>query len=97
MSSNPHVGSSLDDMLEEDGSLAFSSSVALKRVLACQIQQAMTEKSLTKADMAKAMKTSSSALDRFLDPANPSVTLSTIERAANAVGKRLRLELEDGT
>lgn len=97
MSSNPHVGSSLDDMLEEDGTLTEANSVALKRVLAWQIQQAMTEKSLTKADMAKAMKTSRSALDRFLDPGNPSVTLSTIERAANAVGKRLRLELEDGT
>ena len=97
MSSSPHIGSSLDDMLEKDGTLAEASSVALKRVLVWQIQQAMTQKSLTLADMAKAMKTSPSALDQFLDPGDPSVTLSSIERAANAVGKRLRLELEDLT
>lgn len=95
MSSNPYIGSSLDDLLEEEGTLAEISSIALKRVIAWQIEQAMIEKNLTKTAMAKAMKTSRASLDRLLDPQNPSVTLDTIERAAKAVGKRLRLELVD--
>lgn len=95
MSSNPYIGSSLDDLLEEEGTLAEISSIALKRVIASLIEQAMVEKNLTKTAMAKAMKTSRASLDRLLDPQNPSVTLDTIERAAKAVGKRLRLELVD--
>ncbi len=95
MSSNPYIGSSLDDLLEEEGTLAEIRSIALKRVIAWQIEQAMIEKNLTKSAMAKAMKTSRASLDRLLDPQNPSVTLDTIERAAKAVGKRLRLELVD--
>jgi DNA-binding Xre family transcriptional regulator len=95
MSSNPYIGSSLDDLLEEEGTLAEIRSIALKRVIAWQIEQAMIEKNLTKTAMAKAMKTSRASLDRLLDPQNPSVTLDTIERAAKAVGKRLRLELVD--
>ncbi|MEB3337259.1 MAG: helix-turn-helix transcriptional regulator [Leptolyngbyaceae bacterium] len=93
--SNPFIGSSLDDFLAEDGILAEVNAVALKRVLAWQVQQAMTEKNLTKTEMAEAMHTSRSALDRLLDPNNTSVTLNTIDRAASALGKRLRLELVD--
>jgi antitoxin HicB len=39
--------------------------------------------------MARAMHTSRPALDRLLDPANPSVTLDTLQRAATAVGRKL--------
>ncbi len=80
MSSNPYIGSSLDDLLEEG-----------------QISQAMVENKLTKTKMAKQMKTSRASLDRLLDPENTSVTLSTIERAAKIVGKRLRIDLVDAT
>lgn len=97
MSSNSHIGSSLDDLLEEEGMLAEINSIALKRVVVWQIEQAMNEKKLTKTAMAEAMKTSRTSLDRLLDPQNPSVTLDTIERAAKAVGKRVRLELVDPT
>jgi len=48
---------------------------------------------LTKSEMAKRMQTSRAAVDRLLDPRNHSVTLSTLERAAAAVGKRLKMEL----
>lgn len=67
--------------------------MAAKRVLAYQIAEAMREQGLNKAAMARAMRTSRSALDRLLDPTVSSVTLSTLERAAKAVGKRLRIEL----
>lgn len=97
MSSNPYIGSSLDDLLEEEGTLASINAIALKRVIAWQVQQAMEEKKLTKTAMAREMKTSRSSLERLLDPENPSVTLDTIERAAKAIGKRVRLELVDVT
>ncbi len=95
MSKNPYIGSSLDDLLE--GTRAEIESIALKRAIAWQIQQAMEEQKLTKTAMAKAMKTSRASLERLLDPDYPSVTLDTIERAAAAIGMRMRLELVDST
>jgi DNA-binding Xre family transcriptional regulator len=95
MSSNPYIGSSLDELLEEDNILAEVDTVALKRVLAWQISQAMISKGLSKTEMAKAMKTSRAALNRLLDPENTAVTLNTMERAARAVGKQLKLYLVD--
>jgi DNA-binding Xre family transcriptional regulator len=97
MRNNPYIGSSLDDLLEEEGTLAQIESIALKRVIAWQVQQVMSEKKLTKTAMAKEMKTSRSSLERLLDPNNPSVTLDTIERAAMAIGKRVRFELVDAS
>jgi hypothetical protein len=90
---NPHIGSPFESFLEEEGILEECTAAAIKRVLARQVEQAMQERGLTKSAMAKAMHTSRSALDRLLDPANPSVTLDTLQRAAVAVGRRLRLEL----
>lgn len=90
-----HVGSTLDDLLDEDGKLGAATELALKRVIAWQIERAMTKKRITKVEMARRMKTSRAALDRLLDPTNPSVTLRTIDRAAAVLGKRLRVELVD--
>ncbi|MEH2004682.1 helix-turn-helix domain-containing protein [Nostoc sp.] len=95
MNKNPYVGSSLDDLLEEEGTLEEINLIAAKRVIAWQISKAMEEKKLNKAAMAKEMKTSRSSLDRLLDPSNSSVSLDTIARAARVVGKRIRLELVD--
>jgi len=88
-----YIGSSLDDFLAEEGILADVEATAIKRVLAFQIEQLMKEQNLTKTAMAKRMKTSRTALERLLDPANPSATLQTLERAAAALGKRLQVEL----
>jgi antitoxin HicB len=88
-----HLGTDFDRFLEEEGLLDHSSAVAAKRVLAFQISKAMEERNLTKAAMARAMKTSRSALDRLLDPTVPSVTLLTLERAARVLGKELQVEL----
>lgn len=95
MTHNPHVGSSLDDLLEEDGILAEVNAIALKRVLAWQLLQEMQTRGLSKSQMAVAMSTSRPSLDRLLDPSNTSVTLKTMGRAATVLGKRLRIELVD--
>ena len=90
---NTHIGSTFDDFLEEEGVRAEAEAIAIKRVIAFQLKELMKEQKLTKAQLAKRMKTSRSALDRLLDPDNPSVTLLTLERAAKALGKRIRVEL----
>jgi DNA-binding Xre family transcriptional regulator len=90
---NPHIGSSFDDFLVEEGILAEVEAVAIKRILARQVSEAMRAQRLTKKAMAARMGTSRSALDRLLDPDNTSVTLRTLQKAASTVGRRLRLEL----
>lgn len=92
---NSHVGSSFDDFLKEEGTLTETTSIAVKRVLAWQVAQAMEKKGLSKSEMAREMGTSRAALDRLLDPENTSVTLSTMERAATVVGRRLSIDLVD--
>ena len=87
-----HIGSSFDDFLEEEGILAEAEAVAVKRVIAYQVSQVMEKKHISKAAMAQQMKTSRSALERLLDPQNTSITLQTLESAAHAIGKRLRIE-----
>lgn len=95
MKTNPHIGSSVDDLFEEEGALDEIKIIAIKRVIAWQMQQEMAKQNLSKTEMAQQMKTSRSSLDRLLDPDNPAVTLDTIERAARVIGKRVRFELVD--
>ncbi len=83
-----------DEFLAKDGLLAETEDAALKEIIADQIKVAMTAEGLTKTAMAARMKTSRRQLDRLLDPGNPSVTLATLRRAASAVGRNLRIELE---
>lgn len=90
---NKHIGSSFDDFLKEEGIQDEAHTRAVKRVLAWQIEKAMTEQGLSKSEMAKRMKTSRAQLDRLLDPENDKVLLETVQRAAFAVGRNLRLEL----
>jgi antitoxin HicB len=87
------VGSSFDAFLAEEGILEHCEEQAIKQILADQIKAAMEKDRLTKAAMAVRMQTSRRALDRLLDPTNTSVTLHTLQRAALAVGRQLRLEL----
>ena len=87
------VGSSFDEFLRETGDYEAVKSKAIKRVLAWQISEAMRAGGVTKADMARRMGTSRSQLDRLLDPANDDVTLSTLARAAQALGRGIKLEL----
>lgn len=91
---NPYVSEeTFDDFLEQQGILAEVEEAALKEIIADQIKTAMAEQKLTKTEMAARMHTDRRQLDRLLDPTNPSVTLSTLRRAASAVGRTLRVEL----
>jgi antitoxin HicB len=90
-----HSGSTFDSFLEEEGIREEVEAVAIKRVLAWQLEQAMRKQQKTKQAMAKELRTSRSQLDRLLDPRNVSVTLDTITRAARALGKRVIIRVTD--
>ncbi|MBI1921666.1 MAG: XRE family transcriptional regulator [Geobacter sp.] len=90
---NRHIGTSFDDFLDEEGLRADAEATAIKRVIAYQIEMEMKQAKLSKTAMAEKMHTSRTALDRLLDPSNVSVTLQTLERAALALGKSLKIEL----
>ena len=87
------IGSNFDEFLRDEKLLDDVEATAIKRVIAFQIAREMKRRKLTKLEMASRMKTSRAALERLLDPTNPSVTLSTLKRAASALGKKLRVEL----
>lgn len=88
----PHLGSSLDDFLKEEGIFEQTQNRAIKEVIAWQLTQAMQEQSMSKTHMAALLQTSRSQLDRLLDPSSD-VTLSTLERAAALVGRKLSITL----
>ncbi len=88
-----HIGSKFDDFLKEEKLLEQVQVAAIKRVVVYQIAKEMKRNKLTKTEMANRMKTSRAALERLLDPDNGSITLSTLERAASALGKKLKVEL----
>jgi antitoxin HicB len=90
---NEYIGSNFDDFLAEEGLLAETATIAVKRVIAYQVEQMMSEQNLTKTEMSRRMNTSRAALERLLDPANQSITLQTLERAAKALGRRLQITL----
>ena len=92
---NNHSGSTFDSFLEQECIREEVEAVAIKRVLAWQLEQAMKNQQKTKRTMAKQLHTSRSQLDRLLDPRNISVTLDTITRAARALGKRVILRVTD--
>lgn len=83
-----------DEFLAKQGLLAETEDAAIKEIIADQIKVAMDKQHLSKTAMAARMKTSRRQLDRLLDPNNPSVTLATLRRAATAVGRTLRVDLE---
>ena len=93
MKKNKHIGSSFDDFLEKEGTLAETEVIAIKRVIAFQLEQEMEAKNLSKAALARRMNTSRAALNRLLDPENPSVTLLTLENAARALDKTLAIQM----
>src|SRR5271167_2613784 len=90
-----HSGSTFDSFLDEEGIREEVEAVAIKRVLAWQLERAMRQQQKTKQAMAKQLHTSRSQLDRLLDPQNVSVSLDTITRAARALGKRLIIRVAD--
>ncbi|OFZ96717.1 MAG: Fis family transcriptional regulator [Betaproteobacteria bacterium RIFCSPLOWO2_02_FULL_62_17] len=91
--SNPHVGSRFDDFLAEDAILEEATAVAVKRVIAWQIEQEMAFQKLTKTAMAKKIHTRRAALNRLLDETDTRLRLTTFTSAAAALGRQVRFEL----
>lgn len=91
---NKHIGSNFDDFLKKESLLEQSTAVAVKRVIAWQIEREMEKQQITKTSMAKKMHTSRAALNRLLDQTDTSLTLITLASAATALGKRIKFELK---
>jgi antitoxin HicB len=87
------IGSSFDDYLKDEGVYEEFSAVAIKRVLAWQLEQAMKKDGVSKNEMAKRMHTSRSQLDRILDPDNDKIQLDTVFKAAQVLGREVKMEL----
>ena len=90
---NPHIGSTFESWLDEQGIREEVTAAAIKEVIAAQLIAEMKKKGITKVRMAEMMETSRAQVDRLLDPKNKSATLETLMRAAKVVGRQLRLEL----
>lgn len=90
---NPHIGSTFESWLDEEGIREEVTTAAIKSVIAYQLAEEMKKQGITKKRMAELMQTSRAQLDRVLDPANGSATIETLQRAAKIVGRELRLEL----
>ncbi len=90
--SKEHMGSSLDDFLKQEGDFDEAQAQAIKEVVAWQLAEAMKEQKLSKNKMAALLKTSRTQVNRLLDPEHD-ITLSSLQRAAAIVGRRVTIEL----
>ena len=90
--SKKRMGSSIDDFLKEEGIFEEAQAEAIKEVVAWQLAETMKKKKISKNKMATLLKTSRSQVDRLLDPKND-ITLSSPQRAAAMVGRRVSIEL----
>ncbi len=88
-----HQGSTLDSFLEEQGILEDCRAAAIKFKIAHELEKAMTARHITKAEVAKRLKTSRTGIDRLLDPQNTSITLNTMAKVAQLLGKRIEFSL----
>jgi len=93
MAKKTFVGSDFDAFLEKDGQLEGTTAIAVKRVIAWKLAQAMKKQGVSKKALAERMGTSRSQVDRLLDEDDPALTLDTLSRAASALGRRIRVEL----
>jgi antitoxin HicB len=93
-SHNKHLGTSLDDFLQEEGILEQTEAVALKRMIAYQISELLKRENITQTELAKRMNTSKAAISRLLNPINAAVTLQTLLKAAHALGKKINFSLD---
>ncbi len=91
---NRHIGSNIDELLEEDGLREEVVAAAMKRVIAWQLAEAMKARHISKTEMARRMHTSRMVVNRLLDVQDTSVTLATLARASVAVGIPMRIELD---
>jgi len=90
--SKKQMGSSIDDFMKEEGIFEEAQAQAIKEVVAWQLAEAMKKKKISKNKMAMLLKTSRTQVDRLLD-GKDDITLSSLQRAAAIVGRRVSIEL----
>jgi hypothetical protein len=88
-----HIDGTLDDFLKEEGIYEEVCLRAAKKTLALKLQREMKKRRVTKSTMARRMHTSRAAVNRLLNPDIVAVELSTITKAAIALGKELTIAL----
>ncbi len=88
-----HLGSNFEDFLEAEGMLEECRAWAIKFKIAHELEKAMSKQKISKAEMAKRLKTSRTGIDRLLDPDNTSITLNTMAKVAHLLGKRIDFAL----
>jgi len=93
MSKSKHIGGDFDAFLAEHGELEVATAVAVKRVIAWQIEQAMEAAGVNKSMLARRMQTSRTVVDRMLNATDTGLTLDTVTRAATALGFKVRIDL----
>ena len=71
----------------------FHGGFVARDFIAFQLAEAMKKKRITKVKLAELMDTSRTQIDRILDPASGNVTIETLQRVAEIVGRELRVEL----
>ena len=90
---NPRIGSSLDGFLKEEGLYDEVVALAAKKKIARQLRERMERHDISISSLAKELRTSRNQVHRILDPQDHNVTLATLEKAAAAVGCKVKLEL----
>jgi antitoxin HicB len=88
-----HLGSNFEDFLAEEGILEDCRAGAIKFKIAHELEKIMTERKISKAQIARRLKTSRTGVDRLLDPENTSITLHTMAKVAHLLGKRIEFAL----
>jgi predicted XRE-type DNA-binding protein len=90
---NKNIGSDFNDFLKEEGIYEETNDIAIKRVIAYQLEQEMKAQKINKTKMSQMMNTSRAVVNRLLNPDNTSLTLNTLEMAASVLGKRLNISI----
>jgi antitoxin HicB len=88
-----HIGSRFEDFLAEEGVLEECRASAIKFKIARELEKVMSQRKISKSEMARRLKTSRPGIDRLLDPANTSITLNTMAKVAQILGKRIDFAL----
>lgn len=90
---NKHIGSDFDEFLREEDIYEEAKDIAIKRVIAYQLELEMKAQQITKTKMAEMMNTSRAVVNRLLNPDNTSLTLNTLELATKVLGKKLNISI----
>ena len=86
------IGQDFDEFMQEQGLYEEAKEIASKRLVALQLEEEMKKQHISKAAMAKQLNTSRVAVDNVLNVSYNS-SLESLERFANALGKRVQVSL----